>query len=438
MTKLDPTDSIEALAERLRALGSRRASFIYDPDSGCLRASRPELDAIARSITSNVRDFAGHEAVFLELGESTGALMTAFIHRTTRGQGAGGVRHWPYASLSELLDDGLRLSRGMGRKSALAGLWWGGAKGIIARQADADLEAPEYRRRLYRDYGSFVASLRGVYVTAEDVGTRATDMAALHETTRFVTCIPTKMGGSGNPSGATAQGVVCAMEAALIWSGNGRLDGKTIAMQGAGNVAGFMIGDLLRRNVARIITTDISEPALSALRERYADPRLEARLSAVDDLSIFETVCDLFAPNALGGVLTPRTIPKLRTKIVCGAANNQLLDDARDSRALDERGIAFVPDFVANRMGIVQCANEQYGTLPNDPAIARHFDPSWEDSVQSVTQRVLTRAAEDGCPPTQAANALADELSEQNHPLWPHRGARIIAALERERWHEEG
>jgi glutamate dehydrogenase/leucine dehydrogenase len=154
------------------------------------------------------------------------------------------------------------------------------------------------------------------------------------------------------------------------------------------------------------------------------------------DLSIAGEDCDLFAPNALGGVLNPDTIPKLRCQVVCGAANNQLADERRDDRALAAHGITYVPDFVANRMGIVSCANEQYGSLPEDPAILRHFGRDWENSVYLVTRRILERARHEGVTSTVAANELADALSLEPHPIFPHRGLAIARALARERWSE--
>jgi len=375
--------------------------------------------------------------VLLEIGAQSDALLGAFVHKTIRGQAAGGVRHWRYTSVADMVVDGLRLARGMGRKNSLAGLWWGGGKGIIARPADRDPRDADYRAAVYADYGRFVSSLRGLYVTAEDVGTTAADMAQVHTTTRFVTCVPPEIGGSGNPSSATARGVVCAMQGALAWMNQGSLEGKHVAMQGTGNVAGFMAGYLLEAGVARITAVDISEASVAALTQRWPDPRLQARCVAPSDLSIFATDCDVLAPNALGGVLNPETIPLLRAKLVCGAANNQLLDDTRDAMALRERGIPVVPDFVANRMGIVQCANEQYGCLPDDPAILRHFDSNWDDSVFAVTQAVLKRASDDGITTAAAANALADEASLQPHPLWPNRGKDIVTALLAERWADQ-
>lgn len=432
--QLHPEATPKALAKELEARGRRRALFWYDD---ARRQLVGELGELADYVNQNRRDFAEHRAIFLERGAETGALLAAFLHRVRRGQGAGGVRHWRYESVAAMFDDGLRLARGMGRKNALAGLWWGGGKGIICEQPGAPLRDEAYRGRLYRDYGRFVSGLRGAYVTAEDVGTRPSDMRHIHETTRFSTCVPEEAGGSGNPSQATARGVVCAMEAALEFAGRGALAGKTIAMQGTGNVGSFMIELLLQRGVARIVASDVSEASVRAVRERFAGAPLELGAVSPGDRGIFAEPCDVFAPNALGGVLYGETIEALRCAVVCGAANNQLLDDQSDDALLVQRGIVHVPDFVANRMGIVKCANEQYGTLPHDPAIERHFDPQFDNSIQRVTRAVLTRAHDAGTTPTRAANQLADELMQEDHPLWPGRTQHIVDALRAQGWERE-
>lgn len=418
-------------ADALRALGTRRASVLFSPDGSGAEASRPELRPLAAALLADP-NYRAHEAVFFEVGSTTGALHVAFLHKTRRGQGAGGVRNWRYATLRDLYRDGLRLALGMGRKSALAGLWWGGGKGIIAAPEDATVG--DRRAPLYREFGSFITSLRGAYVTAEDVGTGPDDMAEIFKTTRFTTCIPEAVGGSGNPSRATALGVVSAMEAALEHTARGSLSGKTVAMQGLGNVARFMAEELLRRGATRIIGCDISDRSLVEARRMLASERVELRLVGVDDREIFREPCDVFAPNALGAVLDPQTIETLRAPIVCGAANNQLADEHRDDRLLKDRGVVYVPDFVANRMGIVSCANEQYGSLPDDPAIMRHYGRDWDDSIYVVTRRILERADASGITSSAAANALADELSEREHPIWGHRTWSILQALAAERW----
>jgi glutamate dehydrogenase/leucine dehydrogenase len=413
-----------------------RAWVARDLQSDQIRTSGAWLEPVAEFLRNDERDHHEHEGLFFEVGPQTGALHSAFVHWTSRGQAAGGVRQWPYPRLEEFLRDGLRLSVGMCRKNALAGLWWGGGKGVIARQPGDRFEDRGYRDVLYQEYGDFMSSLRGCYVTAEDAGTIPDDMAQVFSHTRHTTCIPPTRGGSGNPSEPTAKGVVCAMEGALDFLGQGTLEGKRVAMQGAGNVAGFMIRELLARGVASIVASEISESRVAQVRETYPDPRLELRLVGMDDSSIFDEACDVFAPNALGGSLNPHTIPRLKAKIVCGAANNQLLDDRRDDGGLAKRDITYVPDFLCNRMGIVNCANEQYGRVPDDPAIERHFGREWDNSLFLVTKQVLDRARSDGVTTSTAANRIADELARIDHPIWQNRARQIIAGLVADAWHE--
>jgi glutamate dehydrogenase/leucine dehydrogenase len=150
---------------------------------------------------------------------------------------------------------------------------------------------------------------------------------------------------------------------------------------------------------------------------------------APGDTSFFAEACDVFAPCALGAVLNPTTIPLLRARVVCGAANNQLDDAERDGQALRARGIAYVPDFLVNRMGIVNCANEQYGRVSPDPAMERHFSRDWPHSIYELTRVVMTRARTSGETEAQAAIRLADELAKVPHPIFPERSRQIIGAL---------
>lgn len=422
----------EALVDALRAQGLRRG-FVVADRAGRLRASHSVLEGLAGAVGASP-DYRAHEACFFAVGEESGHLLAAFLHDTRRGQGAGGLRFWTYGRLADLVRDGLRLSHGMGQKSALAGLWWGGGKGIVARHPDHDHRDPAVRGRVFRDYGRFVSSLRGCYITAEDVGATPADMVHIHETTRFATCVAPAIGGSGNPSRLTAHGVVVAMEAARAFSGAGDLRGTTVAMQGLGNVAGFMIEALLERGVARIVGTDIDAVRVEAVAARFAGAPLELAAVARDDRGVLAVPCDILAPNAVGGILDPDSIPGIRAPIVCGAANNQLAVPARDAEDLRARGIVYVPDFLANRMGIVNCANEQYGVLEHDPVIAAHLDRDTPYGVYRRTLEVLGRAAERGTSTHHEAAALADELLAEPHPIWPHRGRQIIEALVAEGW----
>ncbi len=432
LTSLPPQDFVAFC----RAEGIRRFSLVTDAETGRVMSSHPQLQPLADFLGSDTRDFLQHEGLFFQITPEHDTLQGAFVHRTRRGQAAGGVRYWHYATVEEYLRDGLRLAKGMTRKNALAGLWWGGGKGVMARDPGVDASDIETRTYLYQEYGSFISSLRGCYVTAEDVGTSVQDMADVFSHTRFTTCIPGDFGGSGNPSVPTARGVVSGMEAALDFLERGGLTGKTVAVQGMGNVGGPLIRFLFEKNVGRIIACDLDPDVVRSVRDEHPELPLEARVAERGDMSIFEEDCDILSPNATGAVLNPETIPKIRARIVCGAANNQLEDAQRDDRLLYEREIRYVPDFLTNRMGIVNAANEQYGYVRDDPLFERHLTWDWEHSIYQTTRRVLHKSCSTSTPSAEIAMHLADRLSLEEHPIFGHRGRQIIASLVADRWHD--
>lgn len=133
-------------------------------------------------------------------------------------------------------------------------------------------------------------------------------------------------------------------------------------------------------------------------------------------------------PCATGNILNKNTIPQIRAKVICGAANNQLGDITQDDLRLRERGVVYVPDFLVNRMGIVTCADEAAGYLvQKDDLIERHLEKDWEHSIYQVTQSILTRATEK--TPQQIALELAEERSRMTHPIFGHRSLDIITQL---------
>jgi len=424
---------VEALIEALGARGRRRAAFL-GAEGGAPVATEAWLEGAARAL-AGAPGWRDHEALLLEVGAESGALFAAAIHSTVRGQALGGVRRAPYRRLGDLLEDVLGLAAAMTRKAALAGLWWGGGKAAVAAP-DGAARDPVARRALYRDFGRFVSGLRGLYVTAEDAGTTPGDMAAVFETTRFATCVPPEVGGSGDPAPWTAAGVLAAAEAAADVAGLGGLAGRKVAVQGGGRVGLAVVEGLLEQGVAEVRVSEVDPERVRLLRERLAGAPVAVELAVPGEPGVLVAPCDVLVPCALGGVLGPGTIPRLRARLVCGAANNPLADGARDGAALHDRGIVYVPDYVANRMGLVHCANEQYGTLARDPAVERHLDPRWEASIGAVVRRILARSDRDGVPPADAAAVLADAAAARPHPLWPDRGRQIRAALVAERWWE--
>lgn len=430
LLKLTMSDLIRFLKEE----NISRFYFFFDKENRKVKTSHPALQKIAQLIENDGRDFEEHEGVFIQLSSKCDTLLGAFIHRTNRGQAAGGVRYWSYDNLEDYLRDGLRLAKGMTQKNALAGLWWGGGKGVMAHNPNVDKNDPAIREFLYKEYGKFMTSIKGCYVTAEDVGTSVEDMESIFTNTRFTTCIPHSVGGSGNPSIPTARGVIAGMEAALDYLNGETLEGKTIAIQGLGHVALPMIKFLFDKNVGKIVACDIFPEAVKSAESEFENYNFEARVNSISDYSILFEECDILAPCATGAILNGETIPSIEAKIICGAANNQLEDPKNDDIKLYDQGTIYVPDFLTNRMGIVNCADEQAGYVDDDPIIERHLSKDWQHSIHKTTLRVLEKSKTTNTSPGKVAVELAEKLSKEMNPIYGHRSQLIINSLVESGW----
>ena len=424
----------ESFIKFLKNNGISRFYFVYDAESRVVKASNNKLNEIANFLQNDKRDFDKHEGLFFELDPVYDVIHSAVVHRTNRGQAAGGVRFWQYDTIEDFIRDGMRLAKGMTHKNALAGLWWGGGKGVIAKNKSLDKNNAEVRKVIYSNFGKFITSLKGCYVTAEDVGTSVTDMANVFSNTRFTTCIPNYLGGSGNPSIPTARGIVSGMEAALEFLNLGNIEGKTIAVQGLGHVAVPLITFLFEKNVKKVIACDIFDENVKEAKRKFKDYNFEAYKVDKSNTSILYENCDILAPCATGAILNSETIPKIKAKIVCGAANNQLADPIDDDKLIFNSGILYVPDFLTNRMGIVNCADEQYGYIDNDPNINRHYDRSWKHSIYQTAMQVFNESKSKNKPTGEIALNLAEKLSLENHPIFGHRGEKIIESLVKNKW----
>jgi leucine dehydrogenase len=424
-----PTQTPTEIVKILKEYKINRFYFVFDDNEKILLSSHEILQPIADFFSNDKRDFSEHEGLFFQLNQKYDTLMGAFVHKTKRGQAAGGVRYWHYNTIEDYFRDGIRLAKGMTQKNALANIWWGGGKGVICHNPEVDKFDPLIRKEIYREYGEFLTDLRGCYVTAEDAGTNVNDMENIFSRTRFTTCIPEKLGGSGNPSVPTARGIISGMEAALNFLYSNNLEGKVVAVQGMGNVGGPLIRFLIEKGVKKVIACDINPGIVEKLKSELNTDRLEARVADSKDHSIIFSECDIFSPCATGAILNDRTIAGIKAKIVCGAANNQLEDPLRDDPLLFENDICYIPDFLTNRMGIVNCANEQYGYVSNDYFIERHLDREWENSIYQTSLSVLKNSKANNQPTARVAIKIADEMANIPHPLFGHRGKQIINSL---------
>ena len=312
------------------------------------------------------------------------------IHSTTLGPALGGTRFYDYPSEAAALTDVLRLAKGMTYKSALAGLDLGGGKAvIIGDPATTKTEA------LLRTYARFVDSLGGRYLTAEDVGTTQADMDIIARETRCVTGTSPLLGGSGDPSEATARGVYWSMRAtAAHLDGAPELSGLRVVVSGVGKVGSSLVR-LLNADGAKVTIADVNRSAINRLT---ADPSLGVQVT--DVATAHATACDIFAPCALGAVLNERTIPELRCRAVVGAANNQL-ETEKDADRVAGRRILYVPDFVANAGGVINIADELVG-YHRDRAMAA------VERISATTSEILSLAEQDKITTVAAATSLAD------------------------------
>jgi leucine dehydrogenase len=314
------------------------------------------------------------------------------IHSTALGPALGGTRFYPYESEDEALVDVLRLSRGMTYKAAAAGLDLGGGKAVIIGDPSSGKS-----ERLFRAYGRVVNGLSGRYITAEDVGTTTEDMEFIRRETQWALGIPVAEGGSGDPSPATARGLLAGLRAVsrYLW-GTVELAGRRLAVQGVGKV-GFSFVRLLVEQRCEVVVTDAREDAV-----QRAVAELGVQSAAPAD--IFSVDCDVFSPCALGGILDFETIPRLSCEAVVGSANNQLATP-EDAQRLAGRRILYAPDFVVNAGGLINVYDELRG-YSRTRAMHR------VDGLFNATTRILETARAEGVEPVTAAERLAERRIE--------------------------
>ncbi|WP_299112697.1 Glu/Leu/Phe/Val dehydrogenase [uncultured Winogradskyella sp.] len=285
--------------------------------------------------------FDNHEQIVFCNDKDTGLKAIIGIHNTILGPALGGTRMWNYNNEWEALNDVLRLSRGMTFKSAITGLNLGGGKAVIIGDAKTQ-KTPELMKR----FGEFVHSLSGKYITAEDVGMTTADMDTVREVTPYVTGISESRGGAGNPSPITAYGVFMGMKAAAKFQyGSDVLEDRNVFVQGIGHVGEALVEHLVNEG-AKVTISDINQERLEEVRSKYG-----AHIYSGDD--IYSEPMDIYAPCALGATINDDTIYKLKAKIVAGAANNQLAEENRHGKILQDRGIVYAPDFLINAGGII-------------------------------------------------------------------------------------
>ena len=343
-------------------------------------------------------DYDAHECVQLVHDRASGLTAIIAIHSTHLGPAAGGTRFWRYADPAGAMRDGLRLSRGMSYKNAMAGLPMGGGKAVIL----ADRTGTKTPAMLAA-FGDAVEALGGRYVTAEDVGITEVDMVAVSQRTAHVSGLPVAGEGSagGDPGPFTAMGIFLGIKAAVRHKlGKNSVAGVHVALQGTGSVGGG-VARLLAQEGAKLTLAD-----LNAARAAELARELGASVAASD--AIMSTSCDVFSPNALGAILDDEGIARLDCAIVAGGANNQLAK-ADHGAVLAARGVLYAPDYVINAGGIISVALEYLARRAGTPADINEVRKRLAQ-IPSRLESIWAESDSTGISPDVVADRMAQSL----------------------------
>jgi valine dehydrogenase (NAD+) len=332
-----------------------------------------------------------HEQIVVRQDAETGLRLIVAVHSTALGPSLGGMRLKSYAGgLREALEDVMRLSRTMTLKASAAGLDLGGGKAVMIDDGNSEL-----REARLEGAAHVIEGLQGAYVTAEDIGTTCADMDVISQFTRFVVGRSVERGGDGDPSPVTAETVFQALVRGLEFAtGSADLEDRRVGVIGLGKV-GSVLAATLSRHGAQVIAYD-----LDPLRgERFCAEH--GGMIAASAAEMMAAPLDVLAPCAAGGMIDESLAHSLDCRVVAGAANNPL-SSRRVARILNDRGILFVPDFLANCGGLIHVSREWYGEQGPGEAelIARAMDR---------LELAFQTAHEEGSAPIEVAERQALE-----------------------------
>ncbi len=325
------------------------------------------------------------------------------IDNVACGPAIGGVRMAPDVSAEEAF----RLARAMTLKNAAAGLPHGGAKAVIA----ADPSRPEpAKRQLMR---AFAVAIRDLvdYIPGPDMGTDELCMAWVHDEIGRAVGLPAEIGGIPlDEIGATGFGLAVCAEAARGFCAL-ELAGARVVVQGFGNVGSHAAQFLKEKGAILVAASDshrsVYDPAgldpgaLRALKRagRSVVEHDKGESAGLD--AILDVECEIWIPAARPDVVCAENQHRLRTRLILQGANIPVTADAE--RALHERGVLCLPDFIANAGGVICAAVEYRG------GARRQAFQAIAEKIADNTRAVLEESQAKAAPPRLAAVHLAKE-----------------------------
>ncbi len=333
------------------------------------------------------KNFDGHELVVLINDRASGLKAVIAIHSTKLGPATGGTRYWHYGKFQDAIEDALRLSKSMTYKCALAGVPFGGGKGVIMAIGKGKKPA------VLKTYAERLNLFKGNFTTGEDIGIEKKDLKILQKFSPFING---KKAGELGPWAAL--GVFTAMTAACeIVYGEKKLKNKTVSIKGLGKV-GLNLCKLVLNSGAKIIAADINPAQIKKTKKLFP------QIKIVNYKCIHQLPTDIFSPCALNGDLNPHTIPQLKCKIVCGGANNQLATSVCNT-LLQKRNIIYVPDFVANAGGLINIAGEL-----NFKTYNRRWVEKKVAGIYRTTKKIISLSRQQHLPEEVVAKKIGNKI----------------------------
>lgn len=288
-------------------------------------------------------------------------------HNNARGPFKGGIRYHEDVNLGEVS----ALAMLMSFKCAVAGIPLGGAKGGI--RVDPRTLSGYEKQRLTRRYTVEILDFIGPEsdIPAPDMGTDGQTMAWLmdtysemkgHTSPSVVTGKPLLIGGSKGRTEATGFGVAYTVAAAAEHLGMS-LEGKSVAIQGFGNVGSFAARKFATMGMKVVAVSDVSggiyNPEGLDVNHllKYVGIRGVVqgypRAEPISNSELLTLDVDVLVPAALGGVIGAEEARQLKCRILAEGANGPVT--AEGNAVLNQRQdeIFVVPDVLANAGGVI-------------------------------------------------------------------------------------
>lgn len=304
------------------------------------------------------------------------------IHNTKLGPAVGGCRIKNYNSVEDARTDVLRLAKGMTYKSSLAGLNFGGGKAVVI--------ADKPTRNIMLKVGEAINYFNGQYFSAEDVGTKLSDIQIAGEITPYVA----KLDGSA----MTARGVFNCMVAAYCYKYyDNSLDNVSVWIEGLGKV-----GMELAKYYPSLKNNDNPKVELyvSDLRKDVIKEAIGFGAKKITESK--KKLINIYSPCAMGQVVNIQNVNSVKYDIICGSANNQLIDD-NFADVLQNNNVLYCCDYLVNSGGIINAAFE----------FGKEFDQvaceKYTDGLSDKLLDVFAMAKSDKMNPLKASNRLAEE-----------------------------